>query len=409
MIKDNFSLLKEIEMTERNEWTGHDLTDKEIMMRLDDKSLFNFCKTNRTASKLCNTELFWRQRLLVMYPDISEKPDRLTYKDYYSIIAALKSDINRVSDAAKLIFSIVAKLPSEEDQVRVYGQLELIIGDEEFGDRIENYSRLSAYLLRLNAAAGNLKVCLEWPDTDPEYFIAFVPLNRVGELAEALQKRYNQALKEEIDALQLSMSTDQEDQSDQYSERIEFRIEAIKENAKFRIRHIKPENIILGTEEFEIFSDGTYIEFLKVIEYNEINMIYQMLLSRHYKVVEFIVERLDRNIMEIMYEVIHLSKTTGGGFVPLSNGTENQRINFFNYLCEYLVESKRDFSFSLLLNLVRSRNKYCEEGLLILARAGIFPSRSAFGQLDIKQKGLFRELLLRFRKFDYFFDGPFIQ
>ena len=41
-----------------------------ILNDLDDKSLVNYCKTNKKANKICNDQIFWMNRLLIKFPYI---------------------------------------------------------------------------------------------------------------------------------------------------------------------------------------------------------------------------------------------------------------------------------------------------------------------------------------------------
>lgn len=43
-------------------FTGNKDIDYEIMAKLDDRSLFTFCLTNRYISELCKNDLFWKKR-----------------------------------------------------------------------------------------------------------------------------------------------------------------------------------------------------------------------------------------------------------------------------------------------------------------------------------------------------------
>src|SRR5579883_2904549 len=50
--------------------TGNRDTDYEILKKLDDYSLLQFCQTSTQAKNLCNNQQFWLNRLLAKYEDI---------------------------------------------------------------------------------------------------------------------------------------------------------------------------------------------------------------------------------------------------------------------------------------------------------------------------------------------------
>ena len=56
--------------------------DKKILSELDDKSLLEFCKTNKYGYKLCNDELFWKIRFFQKFGRMDKNPDR-SWKDFY--------------------------------------------------------------------------------------------------------------------------------------------------------------------------------------------------------------------------------------------------------------------------------------------------------------------------------------
>ena len=51
-------------------------TDFIIMMKLDDKSLLNYCLTDKSGKKLCDNEDFWRNRTHKIYGDVEKNPNR---------------------------------------------------------------------------------------------------------------------------------------------------------------------------------------------------------------------------------------------------------------------------------------------------------------------------------------------
>jgi len=61
----------------------------EIMNRLDDKSLGNFCRINPLAKKICDDENFWRNRIYIIFKNhavevLKNKKEGQTYKDFYT-------------------------------------------------------------------------------------------------------------------------------------------------------------------------------------------------------------------------------------------------------------------------------------------------------------------------------------
>lgn len=65
----------------------HDLTIKEIMMDLDDKDLFNYCRVNKAAERLCNDEGFWKERSIIH--DIKDKIPGVSAKVNYQIMSTI--------------------------------------------------------------------------------------------------------------------------------------------------------------------------------------------------------------------------------------------------------------------------------------------------------------------------------
>ena len=56
--------------------------DKKILAELDDKSLLEFCKTNRYGSELCRDELFWKGRFINRFGRV-DKNEWRSWKDFY--------------------------------------------------------------------------------------------------------------------------------------------------------------------------------------------------------------------------------------------------------------------------------------------------------------------------------------
>ena len=58
--------------------------DKEILLRLDDKTLLNFCKTSKYGNILCQDENFWIRKINSKYPLLKEfKHDNETWKQLF--------------------------------------------------------------------------------------------------------------------------------------------------------------------------------------------------------------------------------------------------------------------------------------------------------------------------------------
>ncbi len=55
----------------------------EIMRKMDDSSLFNFCLVNKSASKLCRNEYFWRDRFIQKFGKIYGPPVGESWKSQY--------------------------------------------------------------------------------------------------------------------------------------------------------------------------------------------------------------------------------------------------------------------------------------------------------------------------------------
>jgi len=48
--------------------TGDKNLDFKILNQLDDKSLVNYCTTDKKANQICNSQIFWMNRILTKFP-----------------------------------------------------------------------------------------------------------------------------------------------------------------------------------------------------------------------------------------------------------------------------------------------------------------------------------------------------
>jgi hypothetical protein len=95
--------------------------DHEIMMKMEDESLLNFCKiNNKYAKKLCNDENFWRNRTLKKFGVISKSENR-TWKNLYLKIVYY---MNKYS-----IFEIVSKLHKDRENYDTYNYFSKLVTD----------------------------------------------------------------------------------------------------------------------------------------------------------------------------------------------------------------------------------------------------------------------------------------
>jgi hypothetical protein len=75
--------LQKHNIIERRNFTGIKDVDFEIMSRMDDKSLINFCQVkNKYINNLCNNEVFWKKRTSSEI-DIHTKKENRTWKEFY--------------------------------------------------------------------------------------------------------------------------------------------------------------------------------------------------------------------------------------------------------------------------------------------------------------------------------------
>ena len=68
--------------------TGIKDVDLLILSQMDDKTLYNFCKVNKSARKLCSDENFWKNRLIQKYGQDAAKykPEKKSWKKHYSFV-----------------------------------------------------------------------------------------------------------------------------------------------------------------------------------------------------------------------------------------------------------------------------------------------------------------------------------
>jgi len=78
--------------------TGVKDADIEILNKLDDRSLLNFCLTDKSASEICRYDPFWMNRLRDRYPDAEKY-----FQDYgilFSILSLTNPEINNIFQRA---------------------------------------------------------------------------------------------------------------------------------------------------------------------------------------------------------------------------------------------------------------------------------------------------------------------
>lgn len=92
-------------------FTHIDEINREILLNLDDKSLFNMFKTNKYASNLNHTDYFWIQRIqrLYEYNFTGYNSDFLMYRDIYNILGEYDGDLIKL--VSKTRFGMNKHLP----------------------------------------------------------------------------------------------------------------------------------------------------------------------------------------------------------------------------------------------------------------------------------------------------------
>ena len=77
--------------------------DREIMLKMDDQTLLNFCQTSQYARELCDNDLFWQKRVTQQYPRlVSIKQENYSWRQYYLYLtywtSKLREEYDYVSD-----------------------------------------------------------------------------------------------------------------------------------------------------------------------------------------------------------------------------------------------------------------------------------------------------------------------
>ncbi|GAH55578.1 unnamed protein product, partial [marine sediment metagenome] len=78
------------------QFIGNKDVDYNIMMDLDDESLFNFCQTNQHIKSLCDNDDFWFRRTLNRYGKDVSKPYNKTWRDHYKFLSSHYHATSRV-------------------------------------------------------------------------------------------------------------------------------------------------------------------------------------------------------------------------------------------------------------------------------------------------------------------------
>lgn len=95
--------------------------DHELMLRMEDESLLNFCKIeNKYVYQLCNDENFWRNRTMKQFGTIFKIPNR-KWKDFYLKLVYYKNKYT--------IFETVDKLNSNEKMYDIYNYFSNLVKD----------------------------------------------------------------------------------------------------------------------------------------------------------------------------------------------------------------------------------------------------------------------------------------
>ncbi len=118
--------------------TGIKDVDLKIMMDMDDRTLFNFCQSNKYTNKLCSNEFFWRTRFITRFGELAGKykpKDRLWRKHYLTVIIQLDEYSENPWDFFKKILWEVDKKISEAE---IYDEDEDLVNISEAPENIHN-------------------------------------------------------------------------------------------------------------------------------------------------------------------------------------------------------------------------------------------------------------------------------
>ena len=58
----------------------------ELLLMLENQNLFNLCSANVSLSAFCQNDCFWKQKVLLDYPDAADR-DNLTWKQFYILLS----------------------------------------------------------------------------------------------------------------------------------------------------------------------------------------------------------------------------------------------------------------------------------------------------------------------------------
>ena len=58
----------------------------ELLLRLENQNLFNLCSVNVALSTFCQNDCFWKQKVLLDYPDAADR-DNSTWKQFYIVLS----------------------------------------------------------------------------------------------------------------------------------------------------------------------------------------------------------------------------------------------------------------------------------------------------------------------------------
>jgi len=96
---------------------NHDLVTREILLNIErDADLIKAIATSRTAKEITDQDSFWRDRLIMKFPDMAQFKDRLnlSHRDYY-VILSLVSQFTLTDQNAILIYRSRQSDESEDE------------------------------------------------------------------------------------------------------------------------------------------------------------------------------------------------------------------------------------------------------------------------------------------------------